>query len=150
MTLLALVEPGMAASAQLRACEPVEHEQRAFDPPQLLECEVELVLAAVGREFSQHDGRRHDAGAFSDERLIDAAVAVVAERPEQRPLLVVALSSRLEVVVDAPPTPPTEPSAGVERWIGSIKLYRALARAPVVMLVTISWRLWAASPLPAF
>src|ERR1700730_10000281 len=62
MTLLALVEPGMAASAQFWAFEPVEHEQRAFDPPQLLECEVELVLAAVGREFSQHDGRRHDAG----------------------------------------------------------------------------------------
>jgi hypothetical protein len=58
MTLLALVEPGMAASAQFRAFEPVEHEQRAFDPPQLLECEVELVLAALGREFSQHDGRR--------------------------------------------------------------------------------------------
>jgi hypothetical protein len=62
MKLLALVEPGMAASALFRAFEPVEHEQRAFDPPQLLECEVELVLAAVGREFSQHDGRRHDAG----------------------------------------------------------------------------------------
>jgi hypothetical protein len=62
--------------------------------------------------------------AFSDERLIDAAGAVVADRPEQRPLLVVAVASRLEVVVDAPPTPPTEPSAGVERWIGSIKLYR--------------------------
>jgi hypothetical protein len=51
MTLLALAEPGMAASAQFRAFEPVEHEQRAFDPPQLLECEVELVRAAVGREF---------------------------------------------------------------------------------------------------
>jgi hypothetical protein len=48
----------------------------------------------------------------------------VADRPEQRPLLVAAVASRLEVVVDAPPTPPTEPSAGVERWIGSIKLYR--------------------------
>src|SRR6266436_7259269 len=48
-----------------------------------------------------------------------------------------------------PSTPPTEPSAGVERWIGSIKLYRALARAPVVMLVTISWRLWAARRSPA-
>src|ERR1700730_12471344 len=32
MTLLALVEPGLAASAQFRAFEPVEHEQRAFDP----------------------------------------------------------------------------------------------------------------------
>ena len=46
MTLLALVEPGMAASAQFRAFEPVEHEQRAFDRLQLLECEVELVRAA--------------------------------------------------------------------------------------------------------
>ena len=40
--------------------------------------------------------------AFSDERLIDAAGAVVADRPEQRPLLIVAVASRLEVVVDAP------------------------------------------------
>src|SRR6266436_5469311 len=119
MTLLALVEPGMAASAQFRAFEPVEHEQRAFDPPQLLECEVELVLAAVGREFSQHDGRRHDAGLQRRAPYRcgrrgccgSAGTAALARR-------------RLEVVVDAPPTPPTEPSAGVERWIGSIKLYR--------------------------
>jgi hypothetical protein len=62
--------------------------------------------------------------AFRDERLVDAADAVAADRPKQQPLLVVAVASRLEVVVDAPPTPPTESSAGVERWIGSIKLYR--------------------------
>src|SRR5216684_7996308 len=61
MTLLALVEPGMAASAQFRAFEPVEHEQRAFDPPKLLERQVELVLAPVGRKFPQHGGWRHDA-----------------------------------------------------------------------------------------
>src|SRR5690349_23147889 len=52
MTLLALVEPGMAASAQFRALQPVEHKQRTFDAPQLLKRQVELVLAAVGREFS--------------------------------------------------------------------------------------------------
>jgi len=46
MTLLALAEPGMAAPTQFQAFEPVEHEQRAFDPPQLPECEVDLVLAA--------------------------------------------------------------------------------------------------------
>jgi hypothetical protein len=34
--------------------------------------------------------------AFSDKRLIDAAGAVVADQPEQRPLLVVAVASRLE------------------------------------------------------
>jgi hypothetical protein len=33
--------------------------------------------------------------AFGDERLIDAAGAVVADRPEQRPLLVVAGAGRL-------------------------------------------------------
>jgi hypothetical protein len=43
--------------------------------------------------------------AFSDERLIDAAGTVVADRPEQRPLLVVAVASRFEVVVEAPPYP---------------------------------------------
>jgi hypothetical protein len=31
--------------------------------------------------------------AFNDERLIDAAGAVVADRPEQRSLLVVAVAS---------------------------------------------------------
>src|ERR1700687_3418638 len=54
--------------------------------------------------------------AFSDERLIDAAGAVVADRPGQRPLLVVAVASRLEVVVDAAPPRPRsllpESSAG--------------------------------------
>ena len=44
--------------------------------------------------------------AFRDERLVDAADAVAADRPKQQPLLVVAVASRLEVVVDAPPTLP--------------------------------------------
>jgi hypothetical protein len=50
MTLLALVEPGVAATAQFGALQPVEHEQRAFDAPQLL------------RELPQHGGGRHGAG----------------------------------------------------------------------------------------
>ena len=62
VTLLAFVKAGVAAPTQFRAFEPVEHEQRALDPPQLLQRQVKLVLAAVGREFPQHDGRRHDAG----------------------------------------------------------------------------------------
>ena len=56
-----LLSPASQRRRKFRAFAPVEHDQRAFDPPQLLECEVELVLAAVGREFSRHDGRRHDA-----------------------------------------------------------------------------------------
>ena len=62
MALLALVQPGMAAPAELRAFQPVEHEQRALDAPQFLERQVELVLPAVGGELPQHDGRRHGAG----------------------------------------------------------------------------------------
>jgi hypothetical protein len=52
----------VAAPAQCWAFEPVEHGQRAFDPPELLQRQVELVLTAVGREFSQHRGRCHDPG----------------------------------------------------------------------------------------
>ena len=40
VTLLALVEPGMAAPAQIRAFEPVEHKQRALDLPQLLQRQI--------------------------------------------------------------------------------------------------------------
>src|SRR5271167_917639 len=149
MTLLALVEPGMAASAQFRAFEPVEHEQRAFDPPRLLECEVELVLAAVGREFSQHDGRRHDAGLKRRAPYRcgrcgccgSAGTAALARRRRGQP----PRGSR-----GCASYPSHGPSAEVDRWIGNIKLYRALAQAPVVMLVTISWRLWAARRSPAF
>ena len=87
--------------------------------------------------------------AFSDERLIDAAGAVVADRPEQRPLLVVAVASRLDSRGCTP-----YPSHGA--FCRSRALDRehqavsALAQAPVVMLVTISWRLWAARRSPAF
>src|SRR5271165_974512 len=62
--------------------------------------------------------------AFSDERLIDAAGAVVADRPEQRPLLVVAVASRLEVVVDAPPYPSHGAFCRSRALDRSIKLYR--------------------------
>jgi len=62
--------------------------------------------------------------AFSDERLIDAAGAVVADRPEQRTLLVAAVANRLEVVVDAPPTlrrsllPESSAGSGASSCIG--------------------------------
>ena len=56
MALFALVEPGVAAPTQFRALQPVEHEQRAFDAPKLLERQIELVLPAVGRELPQLDG----------------------------------------------------------------------------------------------
>ena len=54
---LALVETGLALHAQLRAFDPVQHEQRALDAPDLAECEMEPVLLAVGAERAQHRGR---------------------------------------------------------------------------------------------
>ena len=62
MTLLALVEAGVAAPAQFWAFEPIEHEQRALDSSQFLQRQIELVLATVGCELPQHGGRRHGAG----------------------------------------------------------------------------------------
>src|SRR5215831_9686240 len=88
--------------------------------------------------------------AFSDERLIDAADAVVADRPEQRPLLVVAVASRLEIVVDARPYPSHGAFCRSRALDREHQAVSALAQAPVVMLVTISWRLWAARRSPAF
>src|SRR5438270_3753729 len=78
--------------------------------------------------------------AFSDERLIDAAGAVVADRPEQRPVLVVAAASRLEVVVDAPPYPSHGAFCRSRAPDREHQAVSALAQPPVVMLVTISWR----------
>src|SRR5271168_659622 len=88
--------------------------------------------------------------AFSDERLIDAAGAVVADRAEQRPLLVVAVASRLEVVVDAPRYSSHGAFCRSRALDREHQAVSALAQAPVVMLVTISWRLWAARRSPAF
>jgi hypothetical protein len=59
--------------------------------------------------------------------FLAAAPYLLAERLHEPPstyglmilLPIVAVTSRLEGVVDAPRTPPTEPSARVERWIGS-------------------------------
>jgi hypothetical protein len=47
VALFALVQPGLAAPAQLRAFQPIEHEQCALDPPQFLQRQIELVLSAV-------------------------------------------------------------------------------------------------------
>src|SRR5260370_41176333 len=88
--------------------------------------------------------------AFSDERLIDAAGAVVADRPEQRPLLVVAAASRREVVVDAPPYPSHGAFCRSRALHREHQAVSALAQASVVMFVSISWRLWAARRSPAF
>ena len=48
VALLALIEAGLAAPAQGRVLQPVEHEESAFDPADLLQREIELVPALEG------------------------------------------------------------------------------------------------------
>ena len=60
--LLALVQAGLAALAQLGRLKPIHHKQSALDAPKLLQRQVELVLALVGSQALQHGGRQHGAG----------------------------------------------------------------------------------------
>ena len=48
MPLLALVQAGMAAPAKVRTFQPVQHEQRPLDAAELLQCQIEMVLAPIG------------------------------------------------------------------------------------------------------
>lgn len=54
MTLFALVEPSLAASAKRRIFQPVEHEQSALDLADFLKGDIHLVLPFIGGEFPQH------------------------------------------------------------------------------------------------
>ena len=76
---------------------------------------------SVGREFSQHDGRHHDAGLqrrapYRCGRCGCCASAGTAALARRRCGQPPRGKSWMR-----PPAPPTEPSAVVERWIGSIK-----------------------------
>ena len=51
VALLALVQSGLAASTELGAFEPVEHEERALDAAMLLQRQIELVLALYAASF---------------------------------------------------------------------------------------------------
>ena len=78
VALFALVQPGVAAPAQLRTFQPIEHEQCALDPSQFLQSQVELVLSAVRRELLQHGGRRNGAGLERRDQA-DHLVPVLAD-----------------------------------------------------------------------
>ena len=79
----ALVEFPAGLTAQFRIPQPVEGEQRAFQPPQLAQCRGEAVLPRVGGELPQDqgggDGARTDRGGNpqdfrpmgADERCVD-------------------------------------------------------------------------------
>ena len=62
MSSLALVETRLALHAQLRAFHPLEHEQRAFDAPDLAERQIQAILLAVGAELAQHCRRFYGHG----------------------------------------------------------------------------------------
>ena len=71
--LLALVETGLTALPQLWHFEPIEHEQRPFDPADFLKREVELVLPLVGRQLFQHRRWRNTAGFDRRDKPNDVA-----------------------------------------------------------------------------
>ena len=58
--LLALVEPDMAATAQLGVMQPVEREERALELPKFTQRMGQTVLAGIGGELAQDDrGKLH-------------------------------------------------------------------------------------------
>ena len=59
VSLLALVQAGVAELPELWRLQPVQHEQGPLDPTQLLQGEVKLILALECRQPLQHRGR-HD------------------------------------------------------------------------------------------
>ena len=62
MALLAVVEARVAATAQLGAFQPVQHEQSPLDFANFLESHIELVLSFIGGQLAQHDRWSHVAG----------------------------------------------------------------------------------------
>src|ERR1700730_10541486 len=105
--------------------------------------------SAVGREFSQHDGRRHDAGLQRRAPYRcgrcgccgSAGTAALARRRRGQP----PRGSR-----GCAPYPSHGAFCRSRALDREHQAVSALAQAPVVMLVTISWRLWAARRSPAF
>lgn len=51
---LAFVEVGIGAAMQICVIEPVEHEQGAFDPPDLAQGAGDRILAWIASELAQH------------------------------------------------------------------------------------------------
>src|SRR3546814_7850543 len=61
---LALVESGLGAAAQVEIAQPVEHEDRALDPPNLAQGQRQSVLARICGQAAQHS--RSGGGAAAD------------------------------------------------------------------------------------
>ena len=91
----ALVQPGMHATTQFDALQPVQDEQRALDAAQLAQCHGQAVLAWVAAELAQHqrgrDGALLDRGGQSQDFVPMGADMLDVER---------AANHRLEGVID--------------------------------------------------
>jgi hypothetical protein len=96
---LSLVESGLGAPAQVDVAQPVEHENRAFDPPDLTQCQRKAVLTWIGGQPAQHggggDGAAADRGDEAEQFV--PMVSDVADRDriagqsgEQRPGILAA------------------------------------------------------------
>jgi len=56
---LAFVQDSAHSAAQLRVKQPVEHEQRSLDAPELAKRERQAILTRVTAQFAQHQRGRH-------------------------------------------------------------------------------------------
>lgn len=79
---LSFVEPGLGTPAQVDVAQPVEHEDRAFDPTDLAQRQGKAVLAWIGGQPAQHRGGGDGAAADrSDEpEQLVPMVSDVADR----------------------------------------------------------------------
>ncbi len=91
-----LVQPCLGASAQIDILQPVEHEDRAFKPPDLAQRQRQAILPRIGREPAQHcrgrDGSGSDRRGEPQQFVPMRGCVVVCDRiadhaGEQRPCL---------------------------------------------------------------
>ncbi len=66
VALLALVQARLAKLSEQGRLQPIQHEQGAFNAPQFLQRQIELILALVSRQPSQHGRWQYRAGLQGD------------------------------------------------------------------------------------
>jgi hypothetical protein len=64
-----LFRPAWQRRLSSRRLEPIENEERAFDPADLLESKIELGLPFVSGQFLQHRRRRDAAGDATSRKI---------------------------------------------------------------------------------
>jgi hypothetical protein len=79
-----LFSPAWGSPAQIDVLQPVEHEDRAFEPPDLAQRQCQAVLARIGGQLAQHrrggDGPGPDRGGKPQQFVPMRGCMVVRDR----------------------------------------------------------------------